>query len=154
MDDLESFAWVVLWIALRHSDEYQHSQDWLSDLRSDLKHLRGQKTTIIDDLTNNWNLASQDCSPTVTAVRPLLADWFGIQQKLRGECYQVTQNLLTKSGPKAMEMLEQLCLKAYTMYLDAADKFLKNDAASVSWKVLLGKEAKLVEARDMSRLGS
>jgi hypothetical protein len=129
IDDLESFAWVVLWAALHKSRKTLIKEtNWLWTLSGDDIHtVANAKYAIMRDKFDH-KYFSEDVQPLL----PLLVGWFSLAKAAETELDEFIQEHLPSSGDgedfqiarKTSQKLEELCLDYYVRYLQKAVNFL------------------------------
>ncbi len=85
-DDLESFAWLALWIAASRCPEDPESQKILDSLdKDDFSMLSAHKTMLASGFTEDWmwdiTVSSLKPESAIRAIGPLLREWFSIINK-------------------------------------------------------------------------
>jgi hypothetical protein len=129
IDDLESFAWVVLWTALHKSRKQSiKEKNWLWALSGDyIDAVAAKKCAIMRDKFDH-KYFSEDVQPLL----PLLMAWFSLANAAETKLDEFIQEHLPSSRDgedfqipsQTFQKLEELCLDYYVRYLQEAVKFL------------------------------
>ncbi len=130
-DDLESFAWLALWIAASRCPDGSHSQRFLDCLdKDDFETLLVDKTMAAVYITDElkWRLVDRGKPESaIRTIRPLLKEWFRIIDRCKTESIMASwDESFVKKGEEngffdEMQTLgEQVCCQ----YLEKAVEFL------------------------------
>jgi hypothetical protein len=128
IDDLESFAWVVLWAALHKSRNKSITEkSWLRALSGDdIAAVANQKIAILVDKFHP-KLFSEDVQQLLTLLRA----WFSLANAARTKLDEFIEEHLPSSDgedfqipPETVHKLEELCLGYYVQYLQKSVDFL------------------------------
>ncbi|KAK0463090.1 uncharacterized protein EV420DRAFT_1639176 [Desarmillaria tabescens] len=130
-DDLESFAWLALWIAASKDPDGPHSQKYIDFLDSDdFEMLLSHKITTALYFTNDTRWCTADRGKPESAIRtirPLLKEWFSIIDKYHTESIMANwDEAYVENGEgngffdKLQTLGEQVCCE----YLEKAVEFL------------------------------
>ncbi|KAK0437007.1 hypothetical protein EV421DRAFT_2038399 [Armillaria borealis] len=129
-DDLESFAWLALWIAASRYPDSPHSQRFLDCLDRDFETLLVDKTMVAVYITDElkWRLADRGKPESaIRTIRPLLKGWFSIIDKYKTESIKADwdESFMEKGEENGFfdemqTMGEQVCCE----YLEKAVEFL------------------------------
>ncbi|PBK71719.1 hypothetical protein ARMSODRAFT_786975 [Armillaria solidipes] len=93
-DDLESFAWLALWIAASRCPDDPESRKFLDSLdNDDFSMLSAHKAMLASTFTEDWmwDMTVSGLKPesAIRAIGPLLKEWFSIINKSRSKSIMV-----------------------------------------------------------------
>jgi hypothetical protein len=134
IDDLESFAWVLLWAGLHASPVKTHKEaSWIEGLsRNNFGLLAAQKCAILHHKFRH----KDDFSPHLVTLSPLLKKWFALAWTAKDALDEVLDRHglppvsdegseeQTAQSDEFILDLEELCLDYYKRYLEKAVEFL------------------------------
>jgi len=136
IDDLESFAWVMLWAALHTPAVKTPTEDlWLQALSSDNINMVADKKYVI----MMEDLEPEDMSEPLRILSPLLTEWFAIARAGRtalnsflkrftlstiDELRPTVPDDIARTPDDFCSELEAFCLSYYKLYLKKAVEFL------------------------------
>ena len=141
IDDLESFSWILLWIALHLSNRRTDLEnDWLSSLSSDdIKTVAHCKSEILYSATADEFDNLEAFSSYLSTVIPLLRGWW----KVASDAGKALRKLIDRhsSGKQGVDdvlhddalrggfykELEELCLSYYVRYIKLGTEFLEKE---------------------------
>lgn len=126
IDDLESFAWLVLWSALHSAGRKPEMEIWADDLSQDnTRALYNAKEAISIRLTDFLVTLNLDqFSPSFSFLHPLLRDWFRISFDAQNDVNNCIAGRDEVLREPFHNRLEDMCFKYYTKYLTRGVEFL------------------------------
>lgn len=132
IDDLESFSWVLLWVALHSPDSTPEMMDWVVSLSDDspVKLLQAKVyISVVLSGARPPNLA--DFSPFFRSVFPLLEKWFTFAIEAEKAVNTLARELAGISFDHSTfhAQLRDLSLVYYVKYLEAGVEFLRKNGA-------------------------
>jgi hypothetical protein len=128
IDDLESFAWVMLWAVLHKSRNKSITEkSWLRALSGDeIDAVANQKFAIMGEKLDR-KLFSED----VRQLLPQLVAWFSLANEARTKLDEFIEEHLPSSDredfqipPETVQKLQELCVGYYVRYLQKSVDFL------------------------------
>lgn len=133
IDDLQSFSWVLLWVALHSPDSTPQMQKWIVSLSEDdpdaLLHFKQSISAAISGVFPGLNPA--DFSPFFGSIFPLLSKWFAFAIEAENAVHDLAKNvdMLPFDRSKFHAELRDLSLIYYAKYLEAGVDFLRENGA-------------------------
>ncbi|KAH8119828.1 hypothetical protein DFH11DRAFT_1754236 [Phellopilus nigrolimitatus] len=142
IDDLESFAWLVLWCALYGLENPSNLEAlWIERLTADdLHQVLDRKTGIITDLSKESTRLTMPFSKPLVQLLPLASDWLSLSQEAAERLDMFLLTFVANSQYETLEdviadfvlakefydQLEDLSIDFYTKYLWTGVKFLQS----------------------------
>ncbi|KAH8108716.1 hypothetical protein DFH11DRAFT_1070053 [Phellopilus nigrolimitatus] len=144
IDDLESFAWVVLWCALHKLENPSKLEAfWIERLTADkLRQVLDGKTGIIYDLSK-LSINAMTFSKPFVLLLPLVSKWLSVAREAAERLDTFLLDFVEDSPHESLEdviadsvfaneehglydQLEDMCIGVYAEYLQAGMEFLKS----------------------------
>ncbi|KAH8108714.1 hypothetical protein DFH11DRAFT_1069847 [Phellopilus nigrolimitatus] len=145
IDDLESFAWMVLWCALHKlKNPTMLEAFWIEFLSSNtFRRVLYGKSSILDELSKELTRDTSTFSKPLMLLLPLVSKWLSVAQKATDRLdtfllafvkisqYETLEDVIADSvfaneRNGFYEQLEDLCIDVYAEYLQAGVEFLKS----------------------------
>ncbi|KAH8108726.1 hypothetical protein DFH11DRAFT_1070480 [Phellopilus nigrolimitatus] len=145
IDDLESFAWVVLWCALHKLENPSKLEAlWIERLTADeLRHVLGGKISIIFDLSKKSAIRTLTFSKPLVLLLPLVSKWLSVAREAAERLDTFLRDFVEDSPHETLEdvitdsvfaneenglydQLKDMCIGVYAEYLQAGVGFLKS----------------------------